>query len=81
MDKSIINTSVRRDFIIDDLIPIINKFEEDTGIKVHTSGMPYIRTLNSQNIIDEIGLFVGARKLHFSRFFHMILMLVGLLFC
>ncbi len=22
--------------------------------------MPYIRTLNSQNIIDEIGLFIGA---------------------
>jgi len=69
MDKSIINTSVRRDFIIDDLIPIINKFEEDTGIKVHTSGMPYIRTLNAQNIIDEIGLFVGAALLVTSLLF------------
>lgn len=69
MDKSIINTSIRRDFIIDDLIPIINKFEEDTGIKVHTSGMPYIRTLNAQNIIDEIGLFVGAALLVTSLLF------------
>jgi len=69
MDKSIINTSVRRDFIIDDLIPIINKFEDDTGIKVYTSGMPYIRTLNSQNIIDEIGLFVGAALLITSLLF------------
>ncbi len=69
MDKSIINTSVRRDFIIDDLIPIINKFEEDTGIKVYTSGMPYIRTLNAQNIIDEIGLFVGAALLVTSLLF------------
>lgn len=69
MDKSIINTSVRRDFIIDDLIPIINKFEDDTGIKVYTSGMPYIRTLNSQNIIDEIGLFVGAALLVTSLLF------------
>ena len=41
MDKSIINTSVRRDFIIDDLIPIINKFEEDTGIKVRKSSFDY----------------------------------------
>ncbi|MDA9804182.1 MMPL family transporter [Flavobacteriaceae bacterium] len=69
MDKSIINTSVRRDFIIDDLIPIINKFEEDTGIKVRKSGMPYIRTLNAQNIIDEIGLFVGAALLVTSLLF------------
>ncbi|MDA9906882.1 MMPL family transporter [Flavobacteriaceae bacterium] len=69
MDKSIVNTSVRRDFIIDDLIPIINKFEEDTGIKVRKSGMPYIRTLNAQNIIDEIGLFVGAALLVTSLLF------------
>jgi len=69
MDKSIINTSVRRDFIIDDLVPIINKFEKDTGIRVYTSGMPYIRTLNSQNIIDEIGLFVGAALLVTSLLF------------
>ena len=32
-------------------------------MKVHTSGMPYIRTLNSQNIIDEIGMFIGAAVL------------------
>ena len=69
MDKSIINTSVRRDFIIDDLVPIINKFEKDTGIRVYTSGMPYIRTLNSQNIIDEICLFVGAALLVTSLLF------------
>ncbi len=40
---------------MDDLIPLIKKFEAETGVKVHTSGMPYIRTLNSQSIIDEIG--------------------------
>jgi len=54
MDKSIINTSIRKDFIINDLIPIIKQFEEETGIKVHTSGIPYIRTRNSKNIIDDI---------------------------
>src|SRR5699024_9311342 len=26
----------------------------------HTSGMPYIRTMNAKNIVDEIGIFVGA---------------------
>lgn len=60
LKKDIVNTAERRDFVVDDLIPLIKKFEADTGIKVHTSGMPYIRTLNSQSIIDEIGLFIGA---------------------
>ena len=60
LQKDIVNTSARRDFVINDLIPIIEEFEKDTGLKVHTSGMPYIRTLNAQNIIDEIGIFVAA---------------------
>lgn len=60
LKKDIVNTSARKDFVIEDLIPLIKKFEADTGVKVHTSGMPYIRTLNSQSIIDEIGLFIGG---------------------
>ncbi len=60
LKKDIVNTSARKDFVIDDLIPLIKKFEEDSGIKVHTSGMPYIRTLNSQSIVEEIPLFIGA---------------------
>ncbi len=60
LKKDIINTSERRDFVINDLIPIIDEFEKETGLHVYVSGMPYIRTLNAQNIIDEIGLFVGA---------------------
>ena len=57
------NSAARKDFIVEELIPRVKKFEQDTGVKVHTSGMPYIRTLNSQNIIDEIGMFVGAALL------------------
>ncbi len=60
MKKDIVNTAARKDFVIDDLIPLIKKFEADTGVKVYTSGMPYIRTLNSKSIIDEIGLFIGG---------------------
>ncbi len=59
LDKKILNTSVRKDFILKDLIPIIHAFEKKYDINVRTSGMPYIRTLNAQNIVDEIGLFVG----------------------
>lgn len=69
LKKDIVNTALRRDFIVEDLIPAIENFEEDTGINVHTSGMPYIRTLNSQNIIDEIGMFIGAALLVTSLIF------------
>ncbi|MGV6829045.1 MAG: efflux RND transporter permease subunit [Flavobacteriales bacterium] len=60
LKKEIVNKAERRDFIVDDLIPLIKKYEAATGVQVHTSGMPYIRTLNSKNIIDEIGLFIAA---------------------
>ncbi len=69
LKKDIVNTAARKDFVIDDLIPIIKKFEEDTGVTVYTSGMPYIRTLNSQSIIDEIGLFIGGALLVTSLIF------------
>ena len=69
LKKDIVNTAARKDFIIEDLIPLIENFENETGIRVRTSGMPYIRTLNSQNIIDEIGLFVGGALLVTSLIF------------
>ncbi|MCK0132412.1 efflux RND transporter permease subunit [Flavobacteriaceae bacterium F08102] len=57
--KEIVNTIERKDFIFNVLNPTIEKFEKENNIKVRVSGMPYIRTMNSQNIIDEIGIFVG----------------------
>ncbi|HEY9169639.1 MAG TPA: MMPL family transporter [Lutibacter sp.] len=59
LKKEIVNTPARKDFIFNTLIPAIEKFETESNINVRVSGMPYIRTMNSQNIIDEIGLFVG----------------------
>lgn len=63
LKKDIVNTSVRRDFVVNELVPAIEDFEKKFNVDVRTSGMPYIRTLNSQNIIDEIGLFVGGALL------------------
>ena len=60
LDKDIVNTSVRKDFILKDLANLVTDFEEETGMNVRVSGMPYIRTMNSQNIIDEIGKFILA---------------------
>ena len=61
--KNIVNSPVRRDFIQKKLIPRIEAFEKESGLDVRVSGMPYIRTLNSQNIQDEIILFVGGALL------------------
>jgi predicted RND superfamily exporter protein len=69
MNKDVVNTPARKDFVMDILIPKIEAFETDTGINVHVSGMPYVRTLNAQNIVDEIGLFVGAALLVTSLIF------------
>ncbi|MDP3358605.1 MAG: MMPL family transporter [Lutibacter sp.] len=59
LKKDIVNTPARKEFIFNVLNPAIEKFEAESNIDVRISGMPYIRTMNSQNIIDEIGLFVG----------------------
>ncbi|MFI2742072.1 RND family transporter [Zhouia sp. PK063] len=60
MDKEIVNTAVRKDFVINDFVPLIHRFEKKTGLNVHVSGMPYIRTLNAQTIVDEIPIFLAA---------------------
>ena len=56
--KDVVNTSARKDFVIDDLETKITAFEAKTGLDVRVSGMPYIRTLNAQNIVDEIPIFI-----------------------
>ena len=61
MNKEIVNTAARKDFILKYLSKEkVAKFEKESGIDLKISGMPYIRTLNSQSIISEIGLFVFA---------------------
>lgn len=58
LKKEIVNTPQRKTFIINTLLPAIEKFEKENNIDVRASGMPYVRTLNAQNIQDEIFLFV-----------------------
>ncbi len=69
MDQDIVNTNVRKDFILKDLTNLIDQFERDTGMDVRVSGMPYIRTLNAQHIIDEIGIFITGALLVTSLIF------------
>ncbi|MBT8274060.1 MAG: MMPL family transporter, partial [Bacteroidia bacterium] len=60
LKKDIVNTSARKDFILNTLIDEVKTFEESTNLDVRVSGMPYIRTLNSQVIVNEIGGFIAA---------------------
>jgi len=69
MDKDIVNTSVRKDFILKDLHTLITDFEKETKMDVRVSGMPYIRTMNTQHIVDEIGIFIAAALLVTSLIF------------
>jgi len=58
LKKDIVNTIERKDFVFNILNPTIEKFEKENSINVRVSGMPYVRTMNSQNIIDEIWIFL-----------------------
>ena len=69
LKKAIVNTEERKTFILDNLVPKIDKFEKTTGIDLRVSGMPYIRTINADNMKGEIGLFIGAALLITSLIF------------
>ena len=69
LKKDIINKPERKDFVMKTLLNNVKAFEERYDMDVRVSGMPYIRTLNSQNIVDEIGLFVVAALLVTSLIF------------
>jgi len=69
LKKSIVNTERRKTFILENLVPAVEKFEKATKIDLRVSGMPYIRTINAENMKGEIGLFIGAALLVVSLIF------------
>jgi hypothetical protein len=60
INKKVVNSPIRKEFILRVLVPAVDKFEKSTGIDLKVSGMPYIRTINTENMKGEIGLFIGA---------------------
>ncbi|MEI6864873.1 efflux RND transporter permease subunit [Flavicella sp.] len=58
LNKGFVNTKARKEFVFNVFNPIIEKFEQDNNIDVRISGMPYIRSMNSENIKSEMSLFV-----------------------
>ena len=58
LQKDFVNTEGRKDFILNTLIPLVANFEKQNDLQVRISGMPYIRTMNSQNIRAEMRYFI-----------------------
>jgi uncharacterized protein len=57
VDKQILNTKARVG-LIQDIYETASGFKEDTGIHIHFSGLPYIRTRIAQKIESELKLFI-----------------------
>lgn len=60
LKQDIVNAPERKSFIINVLEVKVKEFEQRTNLDVRISGMPYIRTLNSQVIVEEITWFIAA---------------------
>ena len=58
LKKEIVNKKARSGFVLNDVIPLIENFEKENDVDVHVSGMPYVRTLSSKYVGDEIGVFI-----------------------
>jgi len=63
LKDSIVNSKGRKIFVLNKLQPLLDEFEKEENINLHVSGMPYVRTLSSKNIVDEIQWFVGGALL------------------
>lgn len=61
MKKDIVNTVTRKNFILKKLQPLVEQYKKP--LDLHVSGMPYIRTLSTEVITGEIGLFIGGALL------------------
>ncbi len=58
MDSAFVYTKKRVNFIARKLIPALKNFETQSGMRIHTSGLLYIRTLNGINLKEEIPVYV-----------------------
>jgi hypothetical protein len=68
LDKEIVNTAHRKDYIVNDFIPRLKLLKKKLAL-IYVSGMPYIRTLNAMSIMNEISLFIGVSLLLTSLIF------------
>ena len=59
LDKNKLNTK-SREGLVHELKDTVEKFAQDYNIKVHYSGLPYIRTITSEKVRNELLFFIIA---------------------
>ncbi len=57
INKEILSTK-NRDGVVGDVLMVAQMFEEQTGIKLHYAGLPYIRFINTSKVKAELQLFL-----------------------
>lgn len=72
--------------LVDDVLKITDQFTEKYGLKMHYSGMPYIRVINAENIKGEMYMFIALSLLIttiilylFFRSFRIVFFCVGII--
>jgi len=88
VDRALLDSKDRA-VLMEDIMAEVNTFTKNTGIVVHSSGLPFIRTNNTTKVSEEIRLFIllavlvtAAILLLFFRsfkamFFSMIVVMIG----
>ncbi len=62
LDKNKVNSKNRFELFAD-IETLVSKYEEESGVDVHYSGLPFIRTKMSKIIKDELLMFTGVTML------------------
>lgn len=57
LDRKYLDSKDRK-VLIDEMYSLIHQFEDETGLTVRSSGLPYIRSNNTTKISEEIKLFI-----------------------
>lgn len=58
MDREVLNSKLRND-VVGEIQKIGAAFSSDTGIELHYSGMPFVRTVMQEMTAKELKLFIG----------------------
>ncbi|HUW06659.1 MAG TPA: MMPL family transporter [Williamwhitmania sp.] len=57
LDKKKLN-DISRITIVKDITTLAKAYQQNEGVRVHFSGLPYIRTVTTQKVKNELGLFI-----------------------
>ncbi|MDQ3537099.1 MAG: MMPL family transporter [Bacteroidota bacterium] len=62
IQKEVLNSKSRQK-LVDDILAAGEAFTESTGIQLHYSGLPYVRSILMSKVKDELNLFLGMSLL------------------